>query len=166
MADAPGLSSLEQAVGLLLLWAYSEGSRAADRDLGRPLAECSLPRMRPVTSSSIRRRLERGVVARIRLASFGHWRSGSPDRADRCAGPKLPPAPTGARPDWMEPLAQTINAAKKYVVSSTVQQVDWNAELVRGDLATPYRNSSGSPARDFRGGCEAPIGVDGAGIDR
>src|SRR5207248_932864 len=45
-----------------------------------------------------------------------------------------PPAPTGARPDWMEPFAQTINAAKKYVVSSTLDRVDWNAELVRGDL--------------------------------
>ncbi|MCW3044009.1 MAG: hypothetical protein JWL57_2167, partial [Actinobacteria bacterium] len=27
----------------------------------------------------------------------------------------------------MEPFAQTINAAKKYVVSSTLEQVDWNA---------------------------------------
>src|SRR5262245_26586114 len=45
-----------------------------------------------------------------------------------------PPAPTGARPDWMEPFARTINAAKKYVVSSTLNRVDWNAELVRGDL--------------------------------
>ena len=34
----------------------------------------------------------------------------------------------------MEPFARTINAAKKYVVSSTLEQVDWNAELVRGDL--------------------------------
>ena len=45
-----------------------------------------------------------------------------------------PPAPTGARPDWTEPFAQTINAAKKYVVSSTLKEVDWNAELVRGDV--------------------------------
>jgi dihydrofolate reductase len=45
-----------------------------------------------------------------------------------------PPAPTGARPDWTEPFAQTINAAKKYVVSGTLKHVDWNAELVRGDL--------------------------------
>ena len=45
-----------------------------------------------------------------------------------------PPARTGARPDWMEPFAQTINAAKKYVVSSTLEHVDWDAELVRGDL--------------------------------
>jgi dihydrofolate reductase len=46
-----------------------------------------------------------------------------------------PPTPTGERPDWMEPFAQTINAARKYVVSSTLELVDWNAELVRGDLA-------------------------------
>jgi dihydrofolate reductase len=45
------------------------------------------------------------------------------------------PAPAGARPDWMEPFARTIDAAKKYVVSSTLDRVDWNAELVRGDLA-------------------------------
>src|SRR5215470_1007899 len=34
--------------------------------------------------------------------------------------------------DWMEPFARTIDAAKKYVVSSTLERVDWNAELVRG----------------------------------
>ena len=49
-----------------------------------------------------------------------------------------PVAQTGARPDWMpvwmEPFARTIDAAKKYVVSSTLDRVDWNAELVRGDL--------------------------------
>src|SRR5262245_7281009 len=45
-----------------------------------------------------------------------------------------PPARTGARPDWMEPFARTIDAAKKYVVSSTLGRVDWSAELVREDL--------------------------------
>jgi dihydrofolate reductase len=45
-----------------------------------------------------------------------------------------PPAGTEARPDWMEPFARTIDAAKKYVVSSTLDRVNWNAELVRGDL--------------------------------
>jgi len=45
------------------------------------------------------------------------------------------PARTGARPDWMEPFARTIDAKRKYVVSSTLDRVDWNAELVRGDLA-------------------------------
>src|SRR5881397_3919019 len=46
--------------------------------------------------------------------------------------------PGGAKPDWMqpwmEPFARTIDAAKKYVVSRTLARVDWNAELVRGDL--------------------------------
>src|SRR5687767_10249687 len=46
-----------------------------------------------------------------------------------------PPAGTGARPDWTGPFARTIDAAKKYVVSSTLDRVDWNAELVRGNLA-------------------------------
>ena len=45
-----------------------------------------------------------------------------------------PQAQTGARPDWMEPFARTIDASKKFVVSSTLDRVDWNAELVRGDL--------------------------------
>ncbi|MCA9808711.1 MAG: dihydrofolate reductase family protein [Candidatus Dadabacteria bacterium] len=47
------------------------------------------------------------------------------------------PAQTGQRPDWMSdwmlPFARTIDAAKKYVVSSTLQQMDWNAELISGD---------------------------------
>jgi dihydrofolate reductase len=45
-----------------------------------------------------------------------------------------PPAPAGARPAWMEPFARKINEAKKYVASSTLDRVDWNAELMRGDL--------------------------------
>jgi hypothetical protein len=48
----------------------------------------------------------------------------------------------------MEPFAQTIDAAKKYVVSSTLDRVDWNAELVRGDLGKAvqlpcFRSASG-----------------------
>jgi dihydrofolate reductase len=49
------------------------------------------------------------------------------------------PAPVGARPEWMEPFAQTIDAAKKYVVSNTLDRADWNAELVRGDLGDAVR---------------------------
>ncbi|MET3806068.1 dihydrofolate reductase [Nakamurella sp. UYEF19] len=45
---------------------------------------------------------------------------------------------TGEWPAWMDgsqiPFAETIDRAKKYVVSSTLGGVDWNAELVRGDL--------------------------------
>ena len=53
------------------------------------------------------------------------------------------PTPTGAWPEWMEdwmiPFARTIDAAKKYVVSSTLDRVDWNAELVHGDLGEAVR---------------------------
>ena len=59
-----------------------------------------------------------------------------------------PPAPTGARPDWMEPFARTIAAAKKYVVSSTLDRVDWNAELVRANLGKAVqqlKRESGNP---------------------
>jgi dihydrofolate reductase len=48
-------------------------------------------------------------------------------------------SPTSGMPDWMQPFAATIDAAKKYVVSSTLDQVDWNAELVHGDLESAVR---------------------------
>ena len=45
---------------------------------------------------------------------------------------------TGTWPDWMDewqiPFAETIDRAKKYVVSSTLSGAGWNAELVQGDL--------------------------------
>ncbi len=49
------------------------------------------------------------------------------------------PSASGSRPEWMEDFARTIDAAKKYVVSNTLEHVDWNAELVRGDLETAVR---------------------------
>lgn len=55
------------------------------------------------------------------------------------------PAPPGARPEWMEPFARTIDAARKYVVSSTLDRVDWNAELIRGDLGTAIRRLKAEP---------------------
>jgi hypothetical protein len=77
------------------------------------------------------------------------------------------PAQTGARPDWMEPFARTIDAAQKYVVSSTLNRVDWNAELVRGDLAKAVQQLRQEPGRGpVRGGRDAPAGVGGAGTDR
>jgi dihydrofolate reductase len=56
-----------------------------------------------------------------------------------------PFARTGEGPDWMVPLARTIDAAKKYVVSSTLDRVDWNAELVRGDLGEAVRQLKREP---------------------
>src|SRR5256884_8264609 len=55
------------------------------------------------------------------------------------------PAPAGARPDWMEPFARTIDAAKKYVVSSTLDRGDWNAELVRGGLGKAVQELQREP---------------------
>ena len=56
-----------------------------------------------------------------------------------------PPANTTTRPDWMEPFARAIGAAKKYVVSSTLDLVDWNAELVRGDLGEAVQRLKQEP---------------------
>ena len=68
-----------------------------------------------------------------------------------------PPAETAGRPDWMEPFARTINAAKKYVVSSTLTQVDWNAELVRGDLAAALQQLKQEPGKGLlTGGVQLP----------
>jgi dihydrofolate reductase len=68
-----------------------------------------------------------------------------------------PPAQAGARPEWMEPFAQTINAAKKYVVSSTLDRVDWNAELVRGDLEKAVQLLKQEPGKGLLvGGLKLP----------
>ena len=50
-------------------------------------------------------------------------------------------------PDWMQPFRRTIDAAKKYVVSSTLERVDWNAELLRGDLGTAVRQLKQEPGK-------------------
>ena len=52
------------------------------------------------------------------------------------------------RPPEPEPFARTIDAAKKYVVSRTLNRVDWNAELVRGDLGRPCSSSNGRRGRE------------------
>ena len=75
------------------------------------------------------------------------------------------PTPPGTRPDWMEPFAQTIDAAKKYVVSSTLERVDWNAELVRGDLANAIRQLKSEPGKGlFTGGVKLPFALAELGL--
>ena len=76
-----------------------------------------------------------------------------------------PPTPKGARPAWMEPFARTIDVAKKYVVSSTLDRVDWNAELVRGDLgkaALQLKRESGKGL--FVGGVKLPLALAELGL--
>jgi dihydrofolate reductase len=80
-----------------------------------------------------------------------------------------PPARTGVRPDWMadwmEPFARTIDAAKKYVVSTTLDRVDWNAELVRGDLAKAVQQLKRESGRGlFTGGVKLPLALAELGL--
>jgi len=80
-----------------------------------------------------------------------------------------PPARTGARPDWMAdwmvPFARTIDAAKKYVVSSTLDHVDWNAELVRGDLGTAVQQLKRESGKGlFTGGVTLPLALAELGL--
>jgi len=80
------------------------------------------------------------------------------------------PARTGVRPDWMadwtEPFARTIDAARKHVVSSTLDRVDWNAELVRGDdLETTVRQLKQQPGKGlFVGGVKLPLALAELGL--
>ena len=75
------------------------------------------------------------------------------------------PAGTGARPDWMEPFARTIDAAKKYVVSNTLERVDWNAELLRGDLAKSVEQlKRGAGKGLFVGGVKLPLALAELGL--
>jgi dihydrofolate reductase len=76
-----------------------------------------------------------------------------------------PPARTGVRPAWMEPFARTIDAAKKYVVSSTLERVDWNAELVRGDLGQAVQQLKQQPGKGlFVGGVTLPLALAELGL--
>lgn len=79
------------------------------------------------------------------------------------------PASSGVRPewmtDWMEPFARTIDRAKKYVVSSTLDDVDWNAQLVRGDLGEAVRQLKQEPGNGlFVGGVTLPRALTELGL--
>ena len=75
------------------------------------------------------------------------------------------PVPAGTRPDWMEPFARTIDSAKKYVVSTTLDRVDWNAELVRGDLAQAVQKLKSQPGKGLlTGGLTLPLALAELGL--
>src|SRR5215510_3100576 len=76
---------------------------------------------------------------------------------------------TGVRPewmaDWMEPFARTIDAAKKYVVSSTLDRVDWNSELLRGDLGKAVQELKRESGKGlFTGGVTLPLALAELGL--
>src|SRR5215207_1504264 len=78
--------------------------------------------------------------------------------------------PHGARPEWMaewmEPFARTIDAAKKYLVSSTLDRVDWNAQLVRGEqLGTAVEQLKREAGKGlFVGGVTLPLALAELGL--
>lgn len=80
-----------------------------------------------------------------------------------------PDQDTGGWPEWMEPwmvpFAETIDASKKYVVSSTLEAVDWNAELVRGDLGDAVRRLKEQPGEGLlTGGVTLPFALTELGL--
>ncbi len=69
------------------------------------------------------------------------------------------------RPPSPELFAHTIDAAKKYVVSSTLPRVDWNAELVRGDLGQAVERLKREPGKGlFTGGVTLPLALAELGL--
>jgi dihydrofolate reductase len=76
---------------------------------------------------------------------------------------------TGVWPDWMGawqiPFAEAIDGAPKLVVSSTLDAVDWNAELVRGDLAEAVRELKDQPGDGlWVGGVTLPLALADLGL--
>lgn len=76
---------------------------------------------------------------------------------------------SGEWPDWMSewdvPFVEAIDRAKKYVVSSTLTEVDWNAELVRGDIEQTVRRLKEEPGGTLSvGGVALPLALADAGL--
>ena len=79
------------------------------------------------------------------------------------------PSAQGVRPewmaDWMVPFAQTIDAAKKYVVSGTLERVEWNTELLRGDLGEAVQKLKEEPGKGLlTGGVTLPFALAELGL--
>ena len=76
---------------------------------------------------------------------------------------------TGDWPDWMGeweiPFAEAIDGAKKYVVSSTLDAVAWNAELLPGDLGDAVRRLKDQPGEAlWVGGVTLPLALADLGL--
>ena len=80
-----------------------------------------------------------------------------------------PSAEAVARPAWMEPFARVIDAAKKYIVSSTLRpddaRLDWNAELLRGDLGEAVQQLKRESGKGLlTGGVKLPLALAELGL--
>jgi hypothetical protein len=66
---------------------------------------------------------------------------------------------------FMEPFARTINAAKRNAASRTLDQVDWNAELVRGDLGRAVQQLKRESGKGLIvGGVKLPLALTELGL--
>lgn len=75
------------------------------------------------------------------------------------------PDPSATRYEWEDSFTHAINAARKYVVSSTLEHVDWNAELVRGDLDAAVRELKREPGNGlYVGGVTLPLALAELGL--
>lgn len=75
------------------------------------------------------------------------------------------PSAVDDRPAWTEPFARAIDAKRKYVVSSTLERLDWNAELVRGDLRQAVEQLKAEPGKGlFTGGVTLPLALAELGL--
>ncbi len=68
--------------------------------------------------------------------------------------------------EWMLPFARTIDTAKKYVVSDSLAEADWNAELIRGDrLEATVRELKEQPGKGLAtGGVKLPLALAELGL--
>jgi dihydrofolate reductase len=67
--------------------------------------------------------------------------------------------------DPTEPFARAIDAAKKYVVSSTLDRVDWNAELLQGNLEAAVQRLKQEPGKGLLvGGVQLPLALAELGL--
>ena len=76
---------------------------------------------------------------------------------------------TGTWPDWMGEreiaFAEAIDRAPKHVMSSTLGEVDWNAELVQGDLEQAVRQLKEEPGEGlWVGGVTLPLALADLGL--
>lgn len=76
---------------------------------------------------------------------------------------------TGTWPDWMAdwmiPFARTIDGAKKYVVSGSLDRVDWNAELVQGDVGKAVQQLKAESGEGlYVGGVTLPLALAELGL--
>lgn len=80
------------------------------------------------------------------------------------AGWRTPPA-EGGWTDEQASFAETIASARKYVVSRTLDHVDWNSELMTGDLETEIRALKEQPGTGLlTGGVTLPLALAELGL--